>query len=829
MSRLYAALKRQTRRLQFYEIFSAFCLLSIFAAIGFSFASVVALIAHSLKFFSEYSEFVFLVTLAAASIAGIFYIYPRILKAVRLNAKDAASEIEKQSAFFKYNPDWKSELVSAAAFQIKNPISEFEDAHIKRVNAEIQAMTVEVLPHRYLAFQLLTAVVAFALASQLPSHQSLPLPNKVAAWAPTNFEILLPYPGATWMNQSGALSGVVGSHVRFETPKSDFTQTYIFLQKVNGQWLAIRCGDYCELKLKEPGQYAVGSLYARSSFFPLQVLVDELPKSALFAEVQGELVPALSLEVVNQKTLNLEITASDDLRLAKVQVLHRFQETESILETFETTSKFLKKPFVLSFEGWKGGEHEILLRPFDDFNSSDSSPLKILFNDENSLREKRIQDLNALVNDWTHVLADLLETKLDRKLSENLPKRLREIQYPTAEDQTLLAGYINELQRLSKRIETWAEQGGALNRVDDLVSRTERQLLYGLSLIFQEKAGDIESASNDLSQTQNDLAKLMEKIKEGKLDLHSSVLEEAFKKLAEKLEELQKKISSLPQGPQDSMINREALEAQAAESETLQQKIDEIRKQAASGDEKGAMKELDSLLNQLSILSKEMERGLDQWKKNLDEGSLQKAEAFTKKLEELRKQEQELNANTEVLKEKMDQFEKQSPGIFTPKDAKELKELQEESQSLEKEQKGLTERLEEARKDFDTAMEGSEWKQLLRSQEVQQQEDEIADRMYEAENRLKEERLLDAGTQQKEAVELLTKAIEQQQQKMKQVQKMTEGQASQGKRREKVEIRGSEAKGERERRRRIMESLKHQVGDKYQNSHERYFEELLQR
>jgi ABC-type transporter Mla subunit MlaD len=71
-------------------------------------------------------------------------------------------------------------------------------------------------------------------------------------------------------------------------------------------------------------------------------------------------------------------------------------------------------------------------------------------------------------------------------------------------------------------------------------------------------------------------------------------------------------------------------------------KIEEIKKQMASGDSKGAMRELESLLNQLSILSKEMERTLDQWKSNLDQGAMQAQEKFMKKLQDLRKKQEEL-------------------------------------------------------------------------------------------------------------------------------------------------------------------------------------------
>ena len=52
---------------------------------------------------------------------------------------------------------------------------------------------------------------------------------------------------------------------------------------------------------------------------------------------------------------------------------------------------------------------------------------------------------------------------------------------------------------------------------------------------------------------------------------------------------------------------------------------------------------------------------------------------------------------------------------------------------------------------------------------------------------------------------------------------------SESQKREKVEIIESEGRGERKRRQKIMNSLKQKVDENFQKSHERYFEELLQR
>lgn len=750
--------------------------------------------------------------------------------------RDAGMVVESQSEAIRCHPTRHSEIFVAASFLEAKSQNEFETAHCQYTSRFLPELKRFILPARSLWINLIFAGAALTTLIPLSSSREILVPTKLTAWSPNDYQVLAPYPGAEWHTSRGAISGVYGSKIRFQSMPSSIFQIFVFLKSPTGGWQAIACHDFCEFQLNQSGQYAVGTLFSRSSLFPLQVFTDEVPKSGLFAEVDGELAPALALEVLSQTQLPLEIIASDDLRLTRVELLHRFEGQENILAAFPTGGKAFKERFVLQMSDWKSGEHEILVRPFDDFQSGLSSPLKILFNDEKSIREKRVRELTGLIDEWVHVLADLVETKMDRRLKEGIPERLSEIQYPDVIDspanpqESMMNVFIKELQSLALRIDRWARGPAHLGQVDDLIKRTESQILYGLSLLFQEKAGSIEETSQNLSDSQADLAKMLEQMKEGKLDINSKALDEAFKKLAQQLEELQKKIAELPQGPGDDFINREALQQQADESQNLADRIEEIRRQAAEGDESGALKELESLLNQLSILSKEMERGLDQWKQNIDKGSLQQAQAFMKKVESLKEREKKLNEKTQALKKKSEEFDQKNKSIFSPQDAKQLKDIQDQIQKSEKEQGEIAREFSEATEAYEQGLEGSEWKEFLLDEESKALEGSVLERMSDSEQGLKEHRLYDADANQQEAITLMDKMAENQKQKMQQMQQMTQKQPQAMKGQGgKVEILGNDAKGEKERRRRIMDSLKQKVGDKFQQSHERYFEELLQR
>jgi hypothetical protein len=746
----------------------------------------------------------------------------------RLSYAEVAGEIENQNPYFKSHPEERSELRIAGSFLDATRSEESEDfrlAHIRRIDSRISDWAWFLRPNKRAGFWLASLGFFTIILSQFPSLTEVGLPKSGFMWSPQGHEVLLPVPGAEWERRSGSISTTMGSKIRFEAPKT-FLQSYVFVQ-LNDRWSVFRCNQFCEFEVQGSGQYSVGHLWRRSAAFPVQSFMDEPPRSAIWVKVNGDMVPGASLQLLNIKDLNLDLTATDDLRLSKLVLIHRYMDKEEVVETIKADGKAFRSSYTLKMDDWKGGLHLIFLEPHDDFTSSRSEPLQITYNDESTLREKRLRDLEALINEWTHVLADLIESKLDKKLSDSLRARLKEIQYPSMESSGLLAAYTKELQLLSDRILGWIDIRAPMTQVDDLIKRTERSILYGLSLLFQERAGDIGQTAADLKSSQADLSKLLEKIKSGKLDMNSEALEEAFKELAKQLEEMQKKISQLPKGPQDDLINREALEAQAQEAQSLADRIEEIRKQAQSGDSKGALRELESLLNQLSILSREMERGLEQWQQNMDQGALQKSQEFAKKIDGIKKRQEELIKETESAKEKLDKLESKPFSIKDKEDLKEQEALEKKVESLEAKQEKLSEDLKEAGEQFDKSLEGTEWSQLFRSEEAKALESEAGERMIESKEGLDSFRMMESLTNQQEAVEMLNKISEGQKQMQQQMQQMSESMTPAAP--EKMEILGSEGKGEKERKRKIMESLKQNVGEKYQKSHERYFEELLQR
>ena len=430
--------------------------------------------------------------------------------------------------------------------------------------------------------------------------------------------------------------------------------------------------------------------------------------------------------------------------------------------------------------------------------------------------------IRSLLDQWVHVLADLLESERDKRVSVGLIDRLDAMEWPNQKLEGNLKIFVEGLKRLDEKIRRDLSLADN-SKVQSLIDRVEKQILYGLSLILQEKAGDLNQSTQDLNAAQGDLQSLLENIKSGKEELKSEVLQEAFEKLMKQIENLQEKIKNLPQGPSDQMINREALDEQLSQSEELQDKINEIQNQISAGNETQALRELESLINQLSILSKEISRSFEQWQENLAKGAVESSQRFEKKLEALRKRQEELIKRTDELKEKKSAEQKRLS-------EKEDRELERQRQDLQKKQDEIANEFNEATQEFKESLQGSEWEQVFSNFESAELEASAQERMQDASKALAESDLAEALLQEKESAEILKQMESVQQQTRDQLESMTQqlgGTESQM--REKVEIIESEGRGERKRRQKIMNSLKHKVDESFQRSHDRYFEELLQR
>jgi hypothetical protein len=837
---LLSYLRKQLWLFQFYQ-FTIYLAFSVFIFCSlFQFGFFSRYILEAFAGLSGFAPNFFWFSVGVGFVLAFSFLFLQSVRILNLKTSDVATEIEKQNFYFQENSNRKGELRTASFFlegASETASEEFQNAHLNVWNRRLSKFRKILSPDRKFYTALAVIAVAFYYSHSIQNNFIRSFPEAIHPWTPTQFEFRLPFEDAEWKIESGALSGVAGTKTRFKAPSFRLgfllLHTFIYVRELNQKnWTAYPCAENCELTLKERGEYAVGSQFSRSTIFPLQVVPDELPKGVVMVKVDEEWVPSATIDVLNKKDLNFQLAASDDILLTKVELHHRFEDSDQVVEKWSLKENHFKSEITLPLEGWKGGHHEVFLKLFDVTQNATSAAVTIIFADENTLREKRLQNLRSLLDEWVHVLADLLDSNQDQKLADGLIKRLQQIEYAEDGESPLINAFTKELRSLGQRIENWARFSPNFSESKSLIQKTEKTLLYGLSLLFQEKTGEIQSTTDALHASQNDLNKLLEKIKDGKMELNSKELEEAFQKLAAQLEEMQKKIRDLPQGPQDDLINREAMEAQAEESQNLAKRIEDIKKQVASGDNKGAMRELESLLNQLSILSKEMEHSLDQWKNNLDQGALQSSERFGKKLEELQKRQEDLAKRTEKLKDKSEKLEAESQKKWQPIEPEKLKKLKKEYSELGKEQEKISGDLKNSIDKFDKEVEGSEWQQLLRSEQMQEMENQISDKMQESKDALSEEKSFESLGSQREAIELMTKAQNAQKQMRQNAESASKGgglASGPQSKSEKIEIKGTEKQGEKERRRKIMDSLRQKVDEKFQKSHEQYFEDLLQR
>lgn len=772
--------------------------------------------------------------LGLAALSGLVFLIWRFKTAPKIGLKDAAKQVEIQSDYFDQENEHRSELISAASFLEGDELlidGDFQSAHLDLWNRRLGAYYVELRPKLQSVFVFCLVVVAALALFELYEYRHQSLPSSVRAWYLKSFDEKLDIPNAEWVTKTGSLSAVESSKIRFESPDTGILQPYLFVQEGTKPWVFKACQEYCEWTVTDNGRYAVGTLLYRSAKFPMQSIPDEAPRAVVFVREGEDLIPSATVQVENKDRLRIHLLANDDIFIKRVKLMHAFEDSEEMMWEQEVSDTNFKKDQFLDLTQWKGGRHDVFLRVYDHHQYIDSSPLTILYADEEFMRKKRIEDLRALIGEWVHVLADLLESEQDRAVHPQLGQRLEAIQYPSDMEEGLMQVYVAELKLLSEKIDLEIVDNKRIDLLPPIIEEVEKQILYGLSLVFQERAGDVQATRERLNDTQKDLTQLLKELREGKKELSNELMQETFEELMTQLEELQEKIRNLPQGPQDELVNREALEEQASQSQELEDRIAEIQEMIAEGQGEQALKELESLVNQLGILSKEIERSLEQWEENIQEGSMQASENFQKKLNEIREKQEQLVEKTDELKQRKEKLEKESQESWQPIPEEQQQALEDQIQNAESEQAQLAEEFQQLVTDYDAQMQGTDWEQVFRSQEAKDLESQVLQKMEDAQESLRQERVFDAKSEQQEAVELLRQAQQNQQQMRQQVRQQAQQSLSSKERnvREKVEIIESEGKGEKERRRKIMNSLRQKVDDRFQSSHERYFEDLLQR
>ncbi len=748
-------------------------------------------------------------------------------RARRVRLWQIADQVERES---NVSHVVRGELRSAAYFQDENSTVDQADwlrAHHQRLASSTWVAALKPTGSFYLQYLLFlcAAISTFAARSYQWS-----IPNASLIIPTESWEVLRPLKESEWQAMGGSWTVVEGARVRIAAPDLGRERALLFLRSPS-EIVASVCDAFCEWEPQKQQEAAVGSWLRRSEFLPMRVLNDERPRSVLLANAKGEFLPDLKLKVRSLKNLRFKATGSDDLEILKVEFIERnSDQAENILKTWNHASADFKAEWQMEWQDAKAGLYHYVVRLFDRQGSSESSSIEIHFVDDDELKKERAIVLRSVVDSWVHILGDLIEVHMGVSDESRLLRNLKAIEYglpaESEENAALIVAYFNELQKLAKRIEKEISNS---TRTPALIRRTERQILYGLSLLFQESVGDLESAQEDLVSSQAGLQLLLDRLKNGELPADSNQLKQAFKSIAEKIEELQKKIQSLPAGPTDDMINQEALQNQLEESESLQSRIEEIQKQIESGDSASALKELESLLNQMTLLTKEMDRSLSQWKDNFDRSSQASAQKYQKDLEALRKKQEALKEKSEQLKDSMEADRAERQITWKPTDPKKEEIWAEESRKLAQEQEGLQKEFQNAQQAFEKQLGESEWRDFFRSEEIQSLEEKAQASMQSSKESLQKRAARDSIAEQHIVVDALTKIQEKTLEKQRSLQAQAQRQQSQERKTQRIEVLPNEGQGELERRRKILDSLQQKVEPQYQKSHERYFEDLLQR
>lgn len=180
----------------------------------------------------------------------------------------------------------------------------------------------------------------------------------------------------------------------------------------------------------------------------------------------------------------------------------------------------------------------------------------------------------------------------------------------------------------------------------------ERGVLYLESLLDRQRLFEIEELSRELSESRQELTRLIESLQEAPTDEARSAVLRELGRLRQRIEEMMQRMAQLSRGIQDEHLNLEAQRALAKEQDLLGQ-LDEVEQKVQDGDLEGALAEMQRLAMQMDELTQAMGGAMDSQLEN-DPALQQLAEdleSFDRDLAELEERQRQLVRETERLRQ----------------------------------------------------------------------------------------------------------------------------------------------------------------------------------
>jgi hypothetical protein len=213
------------------------------------------------------------------------------------------------------------------------------------------------------------------------------------------------------------------------------------------------------------------------------------------------------------------------------------------------------------------------------------------------------------------------------------------------------------------------------------VREEEKDVLYLEDLLDRARLDAMQELGKEMAASRRELARLAEKLRKVPDEQTRKELLAEVERLRERIQDLMSRMAELAKGIRDEHLNREAMESVEKEQDLLGQ-LSDIQKKLQSGNVDEALKELDSLGQQLEKLESELQQkaGREQGGKYAQEAKQLREAANA--LRELKQKEQDLEKRTAHLRHEMRQ---QAQKRFDQKGGKDLaRKLREKAQAAKR-------------------------------------------------------------------------------------------------------------------------------------------------
>lgn len=451
------------------------------------------------------------------------------------------------------------------------------------------------------------------------------------------------------------------------------------------------------LLLLESGTYTFETTDSRGRTFKdiiphkVQMDPDEFPGVTIN-------VPAKDLTVNEKDTVELKYTVKDDFGLDGILLVFE-QENERKTKTLASFSKkqtqysgaYLWSLSELGLQPDDKIPYHIEVKDNDTISGPKVSRSKVYYLEIYSSR-KRHQELvhlqEALLQETLRMLSDDLINRIDDEkctsrdylimTQDGIQERVEKIndlfnEILTGMQEDTLANYsiYHSLENLKDKFNSVTEKKWAsillsvrdvtenyipiavlseLQKTqDEEVIEVENIILFLNDLIQKQKMDDVLDTGKSLIQSQNNIEKLLDKLREGEdARLNEKVLSE-LKRIEDAIQQMMEKLMEMAQGEHmDEFLNADALKK--IEQNDLMKELDTMRDAISKGDLNTALQAAQKMLSALQEMMNQMKSSAQNFADSSFADMLKDTDQLLSKISDLESKERDLTEDTEKLK-----------------------------------------------------------------------------------------------------------------------------------------------------------------------------------